>query len=156
MDTFLVFWRFLLQWCWRQLLLVKHLSGCCLFWVLLWRDPEGSDCDRDLQGPDCPSLTLLTCALLLSHSSYTRIKLRGSWHQLSHHLPSHDASLIATKMDIFLNDRAWRAEKKKRPSCRLILGVRPSLLEQASHKLEEFFRGNYLLVSSSLKKRTKF
>ncbi len=102
-------------------------------------------CGKDLQGPDCPSPPLLTCALLLSDSSFAGTEKQESWHQLTCHLPSRAAALIATKTDMFLtpNDRGWREEKKNRRSCRLMLGVRPSLLEQASEKLA----GNGLLVS---------
>lgn len=96
---------------------------------------------RTCRGPDCPSLTLLTHALFLSDSSYTRIEERGRWHQITCHLTSHAAALIATQMDIFLtpNNRGRREEKKNIRGCCLILGVRPSLLEQASHKLDDFF-----------------
>ena len=105
---------FQLQWSWRQLSQVKHLCQVFFLFFLFILDPvvkrpgEVRDCDRNPQGPNClcPSRTLLTSTLFPSDSSSERTEERGTWHQLTCHLPSHAITLTTAKMNIFPKDGA--------------------------------------------------
>lgn len=126
------------------------LSSCCLIWVLLWRDPEGSaTVTRACRGQTARSHFVNPCHVpvrFLIHKNGKEGELTPVY--LPFALPCCCLNSYR-KMDILLtpNDRGWREDEGNGRLCRLMFGVRPSSLEQTSNTLEECFRQNGLLVS---------
>lgn len=126
------------------------LSSCCLIWVLLWSDPEGSTTvTRACRGQTARSHFVNPCHVpvrFLIHKNGKEGELTPAY--LPFALPCCCLNSYR-KTDILLtpNDRGWREDEGNGRLCRLMFGVRPSSLEQTSNTLEECFRQNGLLVS---------